>query len=455
MSVSKQHQHLQRVRSLPARSIISAAAGCITLFGSFLPWLQDPLAGSYSAWKLPVDIGWQFRATIFSYGLLCLCCAALAFFTAYVNWKPSKSAGGVTPGYVSLGVLCMVPCFLFSLQYLFADVHGVDVLAQHLIQELLVRNHFGYTVADRLIPLSPFTLTTATLSGRLELLVDLVSLGPFTSLASGGMLIGCRRLLTVPNSTIVKKRPSSARYLLMPFACLPLLAVLGRAPAAMTFNYLAKSSLAAGDSVTAMKLLDVAYVLNPALDQVPYYHIERGQANYALNPNDQSDDGRAYLAFVYHGQGDDLDAGQELLALWHAHPTASWIVDELSITLETQAEFIQQPNAPPIPRADNDIAAMTWLQILAQTDASNVYAQYLIGRIQYYLHSYSACIGHMARAIQLSRNAYIQSSAYTYMGLSVAGQGDIVGERRFLFEAVKLDPNYYNNTAREELSGLH
>ena len=32
--------------------------------------------------------------------------------------------------------------------------------------------------------------------------------------------------------------------------------------------------LAAGDSLTAMKWLDVAHALNPALDQVLYYHIE-------------------------------------------------------------------------------------------------------------------------------------------------------------------------------------
>ena len=78
-----------------------------------------------------------------------------------------------------------------------------------------------------------------------------------------------------------------------------------------------------------------------------------------------------------------------------------------------------------------------------------------MGRFQYYLHSYSACIGRMTRVIQLSRNADILSSAYTYMGLSVAGQGDIVDERRLLFVAVEFDPNYNNNTAREELSGLH
>ena len=207
--------------------------------------------------------------------------------------------------------------------------------------------------------------------------------------------------------------------------------------------------------MTATKMLDAALALNPALDQVPYYHIERGQAFYALYPYEQSDDSRAYLAFVYRLQGDNLDADQELLALWHAHPTTPWVVDELSITLEKLAEFIQQPNSPPVQRADSDIAAKSWLQSLTQIDASNVYGQYLLGRFQYYLHSYNACIARMTRVIQLSRNADIQSSAYTYMGLSVAGQGDIIHERKLLFEALKLDPSYHNNTAREELSGLH
>ena len=61
----------------------------------------------------------------------------------------------------------------------------------------------------------------------------------------------------------------------------------------------------------------------------------------------------------------------------------------------------------------------------------------------------------MTKVIQLSRNADIQSSAYTYIGLSIAGQGNVVDARKFLFQATKLDPAYHNNTAREELSGLH
>src|SRR5260370_1838449 len=68
MSVSKQHWLLQRVRSLPVRSIIPAAAGFIVLFGSFLPWLVHPLAGSFFAWKLPCALVWLFRVHIIFFG---------------------------------------------------------------------------------------------------------------------------------------------------------------------------------------------------------------------------------------------------------------------------------------------------------------------------------------------------------------------------------------------------
>jgi hypothetical protein len=452
MSASKRHHFLETARSLSVRSTIPAGAACIMLFASVLPWLNDPLTGLTSAWNLPVDLGWQLRGGIFSYGLLCACCAALAFFTAYLRREPSRRPGYFTPGYVSLGFICMAPCLLFLSQYLFVDLQGVDELAQHMIQTLLVRQHFGYSVASQLIPLSPFRVTTATFTGRLQLLLDLLSPGPCISLACGCLLISCRRLLEV-TARPIKRRPAPAW--LLPLVCLVLVIVLGRAPAAMISNSFAKSSLAAGDSQTTMRWLDVAHALNPALDQVAYYHIERGQAYYALHPDKQSDDSRVYLAFVYRGQGNNLDAAQELLALWHTRPASPWVVDELSITLETLAEFIQQPNGPPIQRAENDIAAMTWLQTLVQIDTSNVYGQYLIGRNQYYLHGYSACMGRMARVIRLSRNADILSSAYTYVGLSMAGEGDLAGERRLLFEAVKLDPAYRNNTAREELSWLH
>jgi lipoprotein NlpI len=61
----------------------------------------------------------------------------------------------------------------------------------------------------------------------------------------------------------------------------------------------------------------------------------------------------------------------------------------------------------------------------------------------------------MQKVIALSQNKDIQSTAYTYLGLSEAGQGDYSASRTFFMKAVQFDPNYRNNTAREELSGLH
>jgi hypothetical protein len=57
--------------------------------------------------------------------------------------------------------------------------------------------------------------------------------------------------------------------------------------------------------------------------------------------------------------------------------------------------------------------------------------------------------------LQSSSDAEVQSSAYTYLAISAAQQGDYVSSRKFLLKAVELDYAYRNNIAREELSGLH
>ena len=60
----------------------------------------------------------------------------------------------------------------------------------------------------------------------------------------------------------------------------------------------------------------------------------------------------------------------------------------------------------------------------------------------------------MYKVIRFSTDIAVQSSAYTYIALSDAQQGDYTSSRRFLLKAIALDPAYRNNTAREELSGL-
>lgn len=440
--------------------IIPGVAGCIMVCASVLPWLNDPLGEAYTAWELPIDIGWQFRIGIFSYGLLCLCCAGYAFLVAYANWNPFKGSDYFVNGHGIVGVLCIIPVALFFLQYLYIDVQGINQLAQHEIQLLLVQQHFGYIVPRRFgynvnirrISIDPSALPTldvSTFQGRFYLIMNQVSVGLLLPCLSAWMLIDYKRLL--------RQVASKKQHKLIWFASiltLVLLVVLGRAPAGMVCEYQANTLLAAGNYEQALGWLDSALVLNPALDQVAYYHIERGQALYFLRSDKQSDDSRAYLAFTYRRQGDLLDAYQQLLAIWQSHHTTpSWVVDEMNNTLEALAEYNQPLKLQPVV-AKKDDTALVWLQLLVQVDPANVYSRYTIGRIQYERHDYTGCMAQMARVIQLSPNADVQSSAYTYIAFSEAGMGDYVDERKNLFKAVELDPFYYNNTAREALSGL-
>jgi tetratricopeptide (TPR) repeat protein len=117
---------------------------------------------------------------------------------------------------------------------------------------------------------------------------------------------------------------------------------------------------------------------------------------------------------------------------------------------------ILDANAPvlSVQRMTNDTLTIPWLQRLEDVDPANAYAQYLTGRIEYDLHYYDACKAQMYKVIGSSVDPDIQSSAYTYIALSDAQQGDYTSSRRFLKIAIDYDPAFRNNTAREELSGL-
>ncbi len=501
MYPSRQAWFLQRGWP-PLQSILPAAVGCAMLLASLLPWLNDPLGAHYSAWNLPVYLGWSLQAKVFNYGLLCLCCGIYALVIAYLNWK-ALSSEETSPAWHPMlaGILCLVPFVSFLWQYLCVDLGAMNQLAQHEIQVIFIQKNFGYNVPAQLFLIDPSTWDISTLTGRFELLVDYLGFGLFIPLLCGLMLIGSRRLFAKPaRSTYLRKR--SVRILLIAGFLLVLAALLGPGSAAIGCEYEARSLLSAGEYGAALNWLDIARVLNPTLDEVSYYHVERGQAWYFLYPEHPNDESNLYLAYTYLQQRDYTDAYQQLVSVWNLGHRPSWLVDEISITLEQFAQsfrpltsFVGQttnnfgttqpaqgannnnpagtndptgqgaiannaavanPNAPilPVQRITNDALALPWLQRLEQVDPSNAYAQYLIGRIEYDLHYYASCKEQMYRVLQFNTASDVQSSAYTYIALSDAQQGDYTSSRRFLLKAVALDPAYRNNTAREELSGL-
>ena len=458
------------------------------LAATFLPWLTDPITGNVSAWRLPLDILWQFHIKIVNYGVLCTGCAAYMFFIAYASvvgtdssrpsgpidnehtdvmnrslprWR-SMLMGNGSQSLLLAGLLCFVPLLLFLLQYTCIDIVASTTLAHHKTQVLLIQERYGYGAPTDRIKLPPFNVDASTVTGRLTLLVDQVSVGALLPLVSAWLLLDYGRRASHATQ---QRQDNQARYtikrmwqhrlLLTGCIAFAFLLLFGSGLLAIYCEYEAKLFLSSGNYTQALNWLDAAYVLNPSMAQVPTYHIEHGQALYFLHPDQQSDDSRIYLAWVYRGQYDYLDAYQELLPVWQAHRNESWVVSEMSTTLEYLSEYTKPLNGPVVKRPANDDTALRWLQQLTIVDPSNVFGQYQVGRIQCDLHNYPACNAYMIVTLRLNNNADIQSSAYTYMALSDIGLGNYIQARDLLFQAVQFDPDYRNNTAREELSGLH
>src|SRR5579859_3559452 len=292
--------------------IVPAAAGSLMLCASLLPWLNAPLNEAKLAWNLPVDIGWQFRIGIFNYGLLCLFCAGCSFAAAFVNWKMFRQHHYFSRWSGLAGWLCLLPVLLFLLQYLFADLVGIDQLAQHRIQMLLIQRHFGYAVSLPLIPVDPRAFSSSTFLMRLELLVDQLSIGPLLPIVSAWLIIATQRRAPVGPA---KKRRRSACFLGWLLA-LAFVIVCGRAPASVACEYQAKVALAQGNYAQTLQWLDRAVALNPQLDSMAYYHVQRGEALYYLQPGQLNDEIRFYLAASYLQEKDNLSAYRELFVVW-------------------------------------------------------------------------------------------------------------------------------------------
>src|SRR5438876_6124356 len=363
---------------------------CLLLCASILPWLKDPLGEVYCAWQLPVYTGWSYRVGFLNYGLLCLCCTLYVFLFAY----PGREAWRRYIGYVYCKKItrfvALFPVMLFLLQYLSADVAAMALLAHHEQQMLLIQRHFGYQGNFQLIMLNPLTLNSATLGEKLQLLLNCISYGPLFLCAACWLLSRYR----YPEDPLLASIGSSRRKLAV-FGSLAVLFLLCvRAPMGTLCEYVAKEELARGDYEQAQNLLKAASFFNPEFEQVAYYHVELGQAQYFLSPGQLTTDSRVYLASTYRTHGDYLEAYQQLLAAWHAHPTVGWIVNEVDKTLERLIESRRPLRGQALDRINVDDTALPWLQVLTKVDPSNSYVIYIMGRIHYDLHDYQICISY-------------------------------------------------------------
>ena len=423
---------------------IPVLKSCLLLVASFLPWLSDADGKQYAAWCLPLcSIG---GGVCINYGWLCSGCGACILVVAWTSWRPYND---LVCSIVTRG-LCLIPVLLFLT--LSIDASSLAFLIRHELQFLEIQQHFGYQATTQLFPLNPVTLRTSTFACRIELLLNHMLIVLFLFCIGAGLLPACG-LFRGPLIRLPKIL--RLRYLLSGVCICMLLTLLLRAPVSLLCEYAAKEMLASGDYANALRILDVARAISPDLELVASYHRERGRAEYFLASAKLTLDSRIYLAEVYREQGNYPAAYQQLLAVWFAVPSAPWLVDEMDVTLEGLTESLRPLRGTSLKRIANDEAVLPWLQTLDRVDSTSMYSPYMAGRISYDLHNYTACIDSMSQVVQRSTDSATQSSAYTYTALCELALGKYADARLFLFKAVALDPDYHNNTAREELSGLH
>ncbi|GCE10908.1 hypothetical protein [Tengunoibacter tsumagoiensis] len=457
---------------LPLRYLAPGMAALISISAAFMPWLKDPFGTVYTGWTLPIYVGWYLHSRFLNYGVLCLCTALYSLLVCFArrpllrllqksSWR-SLAELLLKERYGWAGFFCCIPFLLFLLQYLYIDVQGINMIAQHKAQTLLIQQHLGYGLLSQRLPISPFTMDISTISGRFSLLANQASFGALIPLLAAGITWSYRQRALVPSSQrIIAAETTRERWgkrLIWLAIVLPFLCLLGRVPVADICEAAASNYLNAGNYEQASWWWDKALRLNPDIDQLTYYHVQRGQIRYFLHHDDVSDESIAYLAYSEYQHGNYETAYQRLFGVWTAHKNVSWVVNEIDQILARQAESkrpLGNVSDPEFTSSQEDSRALPALQLLLQIDPANVYGHYVIGRIDYELHAYVDCTQQMVFVAQAISNRDLQSSAYTYIGLSEAGQGDYVDSRTFLLKAIMLDPNYYNNTAREELSGLH
>ena len=438
---------------------LPALAGAIMLLASFLPWIVVPLRSSLSAWQLALDAGWQVRFAALNYGVLCVGCALYIWSIAYYAWKVRhRDTAALIDAQLAhactLAVcLCSITLILFIWQCLFVDMQMMSQLGRQEVQYLLTAQQFGFSVPPQLVTITnPLQFDPATLYARAALLLDLCGPGALLPFASIGLLLWARRCF--PALVLPWQETRRGRLALLIGAAFFLL-LLGRAPLALAAQQQGEQALATGMYASALRWLDTAYTLNPALDQLTSYHVEHGQAWFFLRPTKMTAESYLYLAETYREQQDYLNSYQALMLAWHMGNHSAWLSDEIYATC-VQLSGVSKPRGSMLlsQRLDDEASALPWIGALLQADPNNTFGLYMAGRIEYDLHNYSQCNVYMQHLLITTPNMLMQSSAYTYMALSSAGQGNYLRERTLLFQAIALDPSYRNNTAREELSGL-
>jgi len=416
-----------------------------------------------------------------------------------------------------MSLLALSPALLALFQLLFVDYSLMATLQDNENQYLLLTRHLGYRVASQHFSLQVLHFSISGVGNRFYLIVELAALGAIAPLLACLLcLIGAyfSRSAVLPalalpaHGSIAAPRSSSARPtgdeadrshgadglpdglsdelldkqpaeqvedavdwrrwrgLLFAAAVVVGLLIFGRAPAGLYAKSLGLAALNQGHYQAALNDFAIATTLTPSLNDLPHFREERGQALYMLGDTDTLDGG-IYLAAQYTTIGVPDQAWAVERELLRRYPTS---VPLKQITTNTLAFLIESNTRVAITPTDNEEEALNpevviqvaqvdealpWLDRLLQVQPTNVYALYMHGRVLYSARSYESAGSDFLALAHESRDANLQSAAYTYVALCYGGLNDFTAERSYLQLAVELDYDYNNTTARTSASGLH
>lgn len=487
-----------------------ALSAATLLVASATHWLVVPLIQTTNPWALPINLGWG-QSVYLSYGLLTVAlAAALVAYSLYtlrdLNWSalaqgaaPSRRLAPRALAWLALGALA--PALLFLFQALFVDMRLIATLAAQENDHLLIALHLGYKVSPQHFKMIPFEVATATPLDRLTLLAQLAGVGVVAALVAclpclyglylvwrsgrdaavasaradaGDLADDAEDAGEAPATSQADDRLARWRVALVVAALVVAVALVGRAPAGVFCEYLGTVSIESGDYASALTWLSAAQTLDPSLANLPDYHQQRGEALYESGSRGGMDVG-LYLAAQYRTLGALSQAWAQDQALYTRYPQTPVVAQDATLTLEAGAEvntrvpYTYDTNTTPQPLRQDGLQqignanttatavdqALPWLNRLLTLAPNNLYGHYLRGRIYVTTHTYDAGASDFQQIVALTGDRDMLSAAYTYLAFCRAGQGDWVSERALLYHAVELDHGYYNNTAREALSGLH
>ncbi len=414
-----------RVISLTVRGRVGVGVGLALLALSLaFPWLTIPLEHDRPPWQLPLVFAGVGTAPWATYGLmLAVCVVVAAAATLLTRGRPDAVAAAAGAGAV-------IVAFLFVFQTVISDAGLLQHLRNQATEFSSISQQFGYRI--------PRTKATSImllpLGGAWRQVASALLPAWFAAVAGGALLLiaGRHRLSAV----LVDRRVQVATSLVV--AGLAVLA--GRGVLANLAAQSGGAAIQAGDYPTAVGRLNLALELNPYLRYSSDFEFAFGQSLKATG------DHATPLALLAdsHFRALEGDVPAQLADL-----QAAFKLDPLNPIVPTELRRVTRGLA--LSAHDPGIL----LELIEHSPGDFPADRYAVGRILYHAGDYARAIPQFRRVLQLTDDANIASSAYTYIGLSELGLGDDTTARQYILRAIALDDEYNNTLARTMAAGLY